>query len=85
MTLTEQNKSALELHGQLTCAMCGRSVDKIEYIKDPYFNNGVNFRAYCHGDTETVFLPEEFIWENDISFGKAFMPKADAMLKARES
>ena len=73
MKLTEQNKSSLELHGQLTCAVCDRPVDRIEYIKDPYLNNGVNFRAYCHGDTETVFLPEELFRESSISFGKAFL------------
>ena len=73
MKLIEQNKSSLELHGQLTCAVCDRPVDRIEYRKDPYLNNGVNFRAYCHGDTETVFLPEELFWQSDICFGKAFL------------
>jgi hypothetical protein len=75
MRLIEQNKSSLELHGQLTCAVCDRPVDRIEYVKDPYLRNGVNFRAYCHGDTETIFLPEELFRESSISFGKAFMPE----------
>ena len=73
MKLVAQNKFELALHGQLTCAVCGRPVDSIEYILDPYLNNGVNFRAYCHGDTETIFLPEELFRESSISFGKAFM------------
>jgi hypothetical protein len=75
MAITVIGKTKLELHGQLTCVVCDRPVDKIEYIRDPYLRNGVNFRAYCHGDAETVFLPEEFILENNIRFGKAFMPK----------
>jgi len=73
MKLAAQNKFPLELHGQLMCAVCERPVDRIEYIKDPYFRNGVNFRAYCHSETETIFLPEELIWDSSISFGKAFM------------
>lgn len=73
MAITVIGKTNLELHGQLMCAVCNKSVDKIEYIRDPYFRNGVNFRAYCHGDTETIFLPEELIWDSSISFGKAFL------------
>lgn len=73
MKLIEQDKFPLELHGQLMCAVCDRSVDKIEYIRDPYLRNGVNFRAYCHSETETIFLPEELILDSSISFGKAFM------------
>jgi hypothetical protein len=73
MKLINQDKFSLELHGQLMCAVCNKSVDKIEYIRDPYFRNGVNFRAYCHSETETIFLPEELIWDSSISFGKAFL------------
>ena len=73
MKLAEQNKFSLELHGQLMCAVCNKPVDKIEYIRDPYFRNGVNFRAYCHSETETIFLPEELILDSSISFGKAFL------------
>jgi hypothetical protein len=75
MKVIEQKKFALELHGQLTCAVCDRPVDKIEYIRDPYLRDGVNFRAHCHGDTETIFLPQELFRESSISFGKAFMPE----------
>ena len=73
MKLIEQDKFSLELHGQLMCAVCDKPVDKIEYIRDPYLRNGVNFRAYCHSKTETIFLPEELILDSSISFGKAFL------------
>jgi hypothetical protein len=75
MKLVEQNKFDLALQGLPLCAVCNKSVERMEPQYD--FNNyQKRFRVYCHGQTEEAFINDMDIWNADsIRMGQAFIDK----------
>jgi hypothetical protein len=75
MKLVEQNKFDLALHGLPLCAVCNKSVERMESQYD-INNYQKRFRVYCHGQTEEAFLNDMDIWNADsIRMGQAFIDK----------
>ena len=75
MKLTEQNKFELALHGVPLCAICNKSVERMEseYDINSYQKR---FRVYCHGDVEEALLSDMDIWNADsVRMGQAFVDK----------
>jgi hypothetical protein len=73
MKLVEQNKFDLALHGLPICAVCNKSVERMDSMYDTNTNKK-RFRVYCHGEFEEAFLNDVDIENVDsIRMGKAFM------------
>ena len=75
MNLSAINKYDLVLHDVPMCAVCNKSVERMESMYDIAWG-AKRFRVYCHGDTEEAMLNDEIIQDGySVRFGQAFIDK----------
>jgi hypothetical protein len=75
MNLSILDKYELVLHDVPTCAVCNKSVERVESMYDIAWG-GKRFRVYCHGEMEEAMLDDVLIEDNySVSFGQAFIDK----------
>ena len=75
MKISTINKYELALHNVPMCAICNKSVERIESMYDIAYG-GKRFRVFCHGDMEEAMLDDVLIEDNySVQFGQAFIDK----------
>jgi hypothetical protein len=75
MKLSTTNKYELVLHDAPMCAVCNKTVEKVESMYDIAYG-AKRFRVYCHGDVEEAMLDDVTIEDCDsVRFGQAFIDK----------
>lgn len=75
MKLTTQNRHDLVLHDVPICAICNKPVERMESMYNP-MSMAKMFSVYCHGEVESMALPDEYIENCDsIRMGQAFIDK----------
>jgi hypothetical protein len=75
MSLTHFSKYDIALHGVPMCAICNKPVESMKSLYSPN-SMAKQFFVFCHGESEAVTLPDEFIENCDsIRMGQAFIDK----------
>lgn len=69
-----------ERHGWPTCGKCNKPVDELIQVNRTSFNASMKIMAHCHGEYETIEIPDSILADmrrpEDVRLdGVAFAPK----------
>jgi hypothetical protein len=64
--MKEPNRVIADLAAAIMCEKCGARAESVEVWRD-YSNDRIYFRASCHGEEDTAWLPVLDVFRDDIA------------------